>query len=57
MVEEVETAFGVRLPSAFIELLRVQNGGYTLGFIFPTSHRTSWAQDHVPLDEPAVSLG
>jgi SMI1-KNR4 cell-wall len=39
-----------RLPSAFIALLRIQNGGYTMGFAHPMVQRTSWAIDHVPLD-------
>lgn len=45
-----ERQLGVRLPAVFIELLRRQNGGYTQGFVFPTSQPTSWAEDHVPLD-------
>lgn len=46
-----EQQLGVRLPGGFIDLLRQQNGGYTKGFAFPTNRRTSWAEDHVPLDE------
>jgi hypothetical protein len=50
MVEELEAALGIRLPAHYVELLRVQNGGYTRGFVFPTTQATSWAEDHVPLD-------
>lgn len=46
-----EQQLGIRLPRAFIDLLRQQNGGYTKGFAFPMSQGTSWAEDHVPLDE------
>jgi hypothetical protein len=51
MVAEAQRILGVTLPEAFIALLRVQNGGYTRCFVFPTSRRTTWAEDHVPLDE------
>lgn len=51
MVKEAEGILGVELPAAFIALLRIQNGGYTRGFVFPTTIRTSWAEDHVPLNE------
>jgi len=46
-----EGALGVRLPTELIELLRIQNGGYTEGFALPMSRATSWASDHIPLDE------
>lgn len=26
------------------------NGGYTQGFAFPMTVRTSWAENHIPLD-------
>ncbi|TDN38568.1 hypothetical protein A8B98_23050 [Hymenobacter sp. UV11] len=50
-VNEAEKLLGVRLPSEFIELLNVQNGGYTKGFAYPTTQPTSWAEDHVSLSE------
>ena len=46
-----EQALGVKLPEAYIALLRIKNGGYSRRFVFPTAIRTSWAEDHVPLDE------
>ena len=45
-----EGALGVRLPTELIELLRIQNGGYTEGFALPMSRATSWASDHIPLE-------
>ncbi|MBC8166853.1 MAG: SMI1/KNR4 family protein [Bryobacteraceae bacterium] len=50
MVAGAERRLGVGLPSEYLALLRIQNGGYTHGFGFPMSQRTSWATDHVPLD-------
>lgn len=51
MVVEAQQVLGVTLPETFVKLLRLQNGGYTRGFVFPTQCRTSWAEDHVPLEE------
>ena len=51
MVEFAEKSLGVKLPGFLIELLKIQNGGYTKGFAFPMEQRTSWAKDHVPLIE------
>jgi hypothetical protein len=53
MIVIAEGRLGVRLPAAFIALLRVQNGGYTKGFAHPMSQRTTWAADHVPLPDLA----
>lgn len=51
MVARAEQRLGVSLPTELIALLRVRNGGYTRGFVYPTTEPTSWAEDHVPLDE------
>jgi hypothetical protein len=53
MVREAETLLGVELPLLLLDLLRIQNGGYTKGFAHPMSRRTSWAADHVPLADVA----
>ena len=50
MIRHAESTFGITLPSSLIELLLVQNGGYTKGFIFPINVKTSWSDDHVPLN-------
>ncbi|WP_394613922.1 SMI1/KNR4 family protein [Lentzea sp. JNUCC 0626] len=51
-VRAAEALLGVRLPSALLDLLRVQNGGTVVDerSAFPTTERTSWAPDHVPFD-------
>lgn len=53
MVREAERALGVTLPSALLDLLRVQNGGIVAADhdVFPTSQPTSWSEDHVPFDD------
>lgn len=51
MLEAAEAMLQVKLPPLLVELLRVQNGGYTAGFAFPMLQPTSWADDHVPLTE------
>jgi hypothetical protein len=51
MVTEAEHVLGVKLPSELIELLTIQNGGYTKGFAYPMTQPTSWAENHVPFSE------
>ena len=48
-----EQALGVSLPAELVSLLRAQNGGYTRGFAHPMARRTSWAANHVPLNDLA----
>lgn len=49
-VREAERVLGVTLPSALLDLLRVQNGGIVAADhgAFPTSQPTSWSEEHVP---------
>jgi len=51
MIETAEKTLNVKLPFQFIELLKIQNGGYTEGFAFPMNQKTTWAENHVPLNE------
>ena len=51
MVEIAEKELGVKLPPLLLELLKVQNGGYTKGFAYPMIKKTTWADDHVPFSE------
>jgi hypothetical protein len=53
MVRIAESTLDVKLPEEYIDLLRVQNGGYTKGFGYPMTQRTSWSDNHVPLSELA----
>lgn len=50
-IAKAEAHFGQKLPAEYLDLIRVQNGGYTQGLAFPTSRPTTWAKDHVPFDE------
>ena len=50
---QAEAFLGVSLPIELTELLKIQNGGYTKGFAHPMTQRTTWADDHVPLDDLA----
>lgn len=53
MLVEAEKALGVKLPIELVQLLRIQNGGYTQGFAHPMTEETTWASDHVPLRDLA----
>jgi hypothetical protein len=50
MVTYAEGQLGVKLPPAYLALLRIQNGGYTQGFGYPMAQPTTWSDDHVPLN-------
>ncbi len=46
MVAEAEAKLGYQLPQAFLELLRIKNGGSPRRQCHPTSG-TSWSDNHV----------
>ncbi len=46
MVEAAERRLGVKLPAAYVDLLRIRNGGAPLRRCVPTPFATSWAPDH-----------
>jgi hypothetical protein len=50
MVEDAEHALGVRLPAAYLALLREQNGGLLRKCRFETPFPTSWADDHLEVE-------
>lgn len=54
MVKKAESTLGVRLPAAYVDLLRERNGGVPRRRRFPTKARTSRAEDNV---EVAALLG
>ena len=49
VIELAESRLQVKLPGSYVDLLRVQNGGYTSGFVHPMSEPTRWSADHVPV--------
>jgi len=51
MIARSEKDLGLKLPILLIDLLKIQNGGYTKGFVFPMKEKTSWAENFVPLSE------
>ena len=62
-VRTVEAELGFRLPAAYVELMKSQNGGIPTRDCFPTDQPTSWAEDHVAITgiygigrEPANTL-
>lgn len=50
MIDKAEARLGVKLPPELLNLLKIQNGGYTNEFVFPTDQENSWADDHIPLN-------
>lgn len=43
--------YDVKLPDLLIKLLKVQNGGYNKGFVFPMTVPTSYAENFVPFPD------
>lgn len=50
MIAKVQDSLGYSLPRAYIELMRLQNGGIPKKTAFPTTTATSWAENHVAID-------
>lgn len=46
LVAAAESHLGYRLPSSYLDVLRVRNGGTPLRRCCPTDFETSWAPDH-----------
>lgn len=51
MIQQAEAELGVILPKSFLDLLKIQNGGYTKGYTYPMTKKTTWSNNHVPLTE------
>lgn len=51
MIAIAEKRLNVRLPVEFIHLLKISNGGYTKGFVYPVDFETSWDINKIPLHE------
>lgn len=50
LVQSVQEELGYRIPDAYIELMRTQNGGVLVKQACPCAERTSWSGDHVGVD-------
>ncbi len=50
MVRDAEQRLGVKLPAAYIDILKVQNGGYLRYDTYPSPVPTSWSRDHIGVD-------
>lgn len=48
-IAEAERELGYKLPAAYIELMRMRNGGAPLKTSYPTTEATSWAEDHIAI--------
>ena len=49
VLERVERSLGYKLPLAYVELARHQNGGVPRRTRHRTAERTSWSKDHVAI--------
>lgn len=51
MIKRAEETLKLKLPELLIELLKIQNGGYVADLAFPMKVPTSWANNHIALNE------
>lgn len=49
LIQSIEKELAYKLPSSYIELMKLHNGGMIQKCCFPTSMRTSWAEDHIAI--------
>jgi hypothetical protein len=49
LIATTEFELGYKLPSAYIALMKLHNGGMPNKCYFPTSQPTSWAKDHIAI--------
>lgn len=49
LVSLVEKRLGYKLPTAYVELMRTQNGGIPKRTCYRTNQRTSWSHDHIAI--------
>ncbi|AUS08620.1 SMI1/KNR4 family protein [Laceyella sacchari] len=50
MIAQAEQKLNFKLPSSYIELIKTQNGGIPANSCFPTTVRTSWAENHIAIE-------
>ncbi|MFD2327668.1 Imm51 family immunity protein [Cohnella sp. GCM10020058] len=49
LIAEVEEELGYKLPTGYIHMMKLQNGGIPRNTCFPTKGPTSWADDHIAI--------
>jgi hypothetical protein len=49
LIQSIEEELGYKLPASYIELMKLHNGGIPKNACFPTTQRTSWAEEHVAI--------
>ena len=49
IIKSVESELGYKLPTSYVELMRLQNGGIPKNTCYPTKESTSWAKNHIAI--------
>ncbi|MDG5471325.1 SMI1/KNR4 family protein [Jeotgalibacillus sp. ET6] len=49
-IEKAEKMLKVKLPAAYIDLLKLQNGGMIIYNAFPVNVQTSWGEDYIHIE-------
>jgi SMI1-KNR4 cell-wall len=49
LIKSIEEEIGYKLPASYIEMMKLHNGGLPKNTCYPTSKKTSWADDHIAI--------
>ncbi|BFT72680.1 hypothetical protein PAENIP36_41220 [Paenibacillus sp. P36] len=49
LIKSIEKELNYKLPTSYVSLMKVQNGGIPKNTCFPTTSPTSWAEDHIAI--------
>ncbi|MCH5583519.1 SMI1/KNR4 family protein [Shimazuella sp. AN120528] len=50
MIDHAQQKLGYKLPQSYIALIKTKNGGIPINTCFPTNTPTSWAEDHIEIE-------
>jgi hypothetical protein len=50
LIKSIEEELDYKLPSFYLEMMKIQNGGTPLEYCFATVKPTSWAEDHIAIE-------
>lgn len=49
LIKSIENELNYKLPTSYVSLMKLQNGGIPKNTCFPTTSPTSWAEDHIAI--------
>jgi len=50
LIQKIENEFGYKLPTSYINLMKIQNGGMPIKNCYPTTYNVGWGDNHVAIE-------